>query len=108
MVLEAAVTDPTPDYDTMMEIRRLAMFWRMFNGGHRCPEPVITDYVADWGSGHRGARFNLDGAPMTVTYHYEGGGDRAYWDDGWWPSFFAVTRERYGLFPWKRERQVPV
>lgn len=40
-------------------------------------------------------------------HKYEGGGDRAYWDDdGWWPTFFAIKRERHGLVPWKRERLV--
>lgn len=50
----------------------------------------------------RSARFTCQGITFEVEWKYEGGGDRADWDDGWWPRWFVIRRGRWFFIPAKR------
>jgi hypothetical protein len=74
---------------------------------------LIEDgYFAD--AGHFDSTFTCEGLRYVCRWRFHGtGGDRAYWDDGWWPDWFLIVRRRERLrwLPlvkvW-REVEVPV
>lgn len=52
--------------------------------------------------------FICEGIRYVCRWKYEGGGDRAYWDDGWWPEWYVVveTKGPLGLFSRRKEIRV--
>ena len=54
------------------------------------PRPPIT-LLAGNGGYHERTRFTCEGLIFEVTWRYEGGWDRAEWDDGWWPDWVLIT-----------------
>lgn len=49
-------------------------------------------YFAD--VGHADVSFTCEGLRFRCRWEYHGGGDRAFWDDGWWPTWFLLVRRR--------------
>lgn len=91
-------------------IARIELFWGLAFKRRQDPKPKVEIYVADEGF-DRGATFSMAEYPdrlFGVRWSYSPGGDRASWDDGWWPSFFVVVQRRRGFIPWKRPTEVPL
>lgn len=92
-----------------VEVERLVFFWRLAFKNRADAYPVIADWVRLGGDVHWDADFVIDGQRYVVIWKYERyGSDRAHWDDGWWPEFFAVVARRRGLVPWRRRTFVPI
>lgn len=72
------------------------------------PFPEITDWkVIGSGDVHADSTFVCEGIRYICRWKYHGGGDRAYWDDGWWPEWYVVVERRVlGIF--KRRAEVRV
>jgi hypothetical protein len=66
------------------------------------PLPEVTDWTADGDGVHASAEFTCEGIRFRVEWDYKGGGDRAYWDDGWWPDWYIVARRRFLPFLTRR------
>lgn len=93
-----------------IEVDRLAFFWRMAFKHRGDGYPDILDWTPISGDSHIEAEFTIDGQRYAVVWEYDryGGDDRAYWDDRWWPKFFAVVQKRRGLVPWRRLTRMPI
>jgi hypothetical protein len=50
--------------------------------------------------------FICEGITYICRWQYRSGGDRADWDDGWWPDWFVVTERRRFLWTKRVETQV--
>lgn len=59
------------------------------------PLPQITEWEFEGASSHASCFFTCEGFRFACRWRYSGGGDRAYWDDGWWPDWFLVRRRRW-------------
>lgn len=61
------------------------------------PLPAITDFRLEASNDSiyvekAESTFTCEGIRFACRWKYQGGGDRAYWDDGWWPDWFVVRR----------------
>lgn len=87
---------PNPDYKGMYGTRYIV-------------DPPFPD-VTDWrkigpGDTRAPSEFVCEGIRYRCAWEYKGGGDRAYWDDGYWPKWF-VRVKRWRLLPFKAWLQV--
>lgn len=83
---------------------RLAWFFN-FAFRKNAKEPKWdVEFVSGDGLHGTVTRIRVDGHLFDVTWRYESGGDRAYWDDGWWPDFMLLIPRRWP----RRPRQVNV
>lgn len=75
------------------EYRSTVFFLRLAFQGRDDPHPELERFET---SGSRGnSTFSWLGRPWRCSWEYCGGGDRAYWDDGWWPSFETPAPKRH-------------
>lgn len=62
------------------------------------------EFVAGYGGYRETTTFRvLDGEDefvFRVTWDYKGGGDLAYWDDGWWPEWELRVPQRFRRARW--------
>lgn len=56
------------------------------------PLPPMEAFDLTYPGVHADAEFVCEGIRYRVKWKYHPGGDRAYWDDGWWPQWFVVVR----------------
>lgn len=69
------------------------------------PFPTMEFVAGDGGYSGTSTLLIRDGDDVLtfrVSWKYEGGGDRAYWDDGWWPTWELRVRR----WPWPRWQKV--
>jgi hypothetical protein len=58
------------------------------------PEPELEGWrVIGPGDTYAPSEFTVEGILYRVRWEFEGaGGDRAHWDNGWWPQWSVVVR----------------
>ncbi len=96
-------------YEERREIDRIAFFWRLAFKNRSDAYPHIADWTPISEGRHIDAEFTIDGQRFAVTWKHDYyGSDRADWDDGWWPDFFAIVPKRRGLVPWRRPTRVEI
>lgn len=62
------------------------------------PLPELTYWQFEGTGSHASSSFTCEGLRFVCRWKYEGGGDRAYWDDGWWPQWYLIRRRRWLRF----------
>lgn len=68
------------------------------------PEIHNWELLPNQPSSQGDSTFLCEGIRYICRWKYHGGGDRAYWDDGWWPDWFVVV-ERPRFFGLLRRRE---
>lgn len=77
------------------ENQRTVEWWFHFVFGSRTVRPVIEDWEPIEAGWHGASEFTCEGVRYRVRWKFEGtDGDRAYWDNGWWPKWSMVFLER--------------
>jgi hypothetical protein len=62
--------------------------------------PEVTDWeVIGSGDTRAPSTFVCEGIRYVCRWEYHSGGDRADWDDGWWPQWHVVVRRRRKWLP---------
>jgi hypothetical protein len=99
-----AATAPSRSYHEQEVYVRTRFFFVLAFCG-RGDDPVLDDFeCGDW---HDPSTFIVDGRRWRCTWAlargYHSMQDRAYWDDGWWPTFETPgVKRRLRKQPWVR------
>lgn len=70
------------------------------------PWPTIEQWepIGPLNGSTTSSTFICEGIRYVCRWKWEGGGDRAYWDDGWWPEWYVVV-ERPAWFGLRTRRE---
>jgi hypothetical protein len=99
------------DVRQVEENRRSVEWWFRFVFQYRgAPKAELEDWTPHGTESYSPSSFEYEGVRYYVEWNFEGaGGDRAYWDNGWWPKWYVIVRRPWRFFPFLRhDVKVPV